>query len=111
MLIKVIADRLAEAFTEHLHQLVRKKYWGYAKNETLNNDELLKEKYTGIRPAPGYPACPDHKAKDKIWSILEVEKNTGIKLTETRAMYPEASVCGWYFSHPQSCYFSTLANE
>ena len=111
ILIKVLADRLAEAFTEHLHEKVRKEYWGYAKNELLKNDELIQEKYLGIRPAPGYPSCPDHREKDKIWNLLNVEKHTGIRLTESRAMHPASSVCGWYFSHPNACYFSTLANE
>ena len=103
---KVLADRLAEAFAERLHQRVRKEFWRYAADESLNNDSLLHEKYMGIRPAPGYPACPDHAEKDKIWKLLNVEENTGITLTESRAMYPAASVSGWYFSHPESRYFS-----
>jgi 5-methyltetrahydrofolate--homocysteine methyltransferase len=111
ILVKVLADRLAEAFSEYLHERVRKEFWGYSEKENFNNDELIKEKYTGIRPAPGYPSCPDHSEKDKIWDILDVEKHTGIQLTESRAMLPTASVCGWYFSHPESCYFSTLGNE
>ena len=111
ILVKVLADRLAEAFTEHLHERVRKEIWGYAENESFNKDDLINEKYLGIRPAPGYPSCPDHSEKDKIWGILNVEENTGIRLTESRAMYPAASVCGWYFSHPESCYFSTLGND
>ena len=111
ILVKVLADRLAEAFTEHLHERVRKEIWGYAANESFNKEDLINEKYLGIRPAPGYPSCPDHSEKDKIWDILNVEENTGIRLTESRAMYPAASVCGWYFSHPESCYFSTLGND
>ena len=111
ILVKVLADRLAEAFTEHLHERVRKEIWGYAENESFNKEDLINEKYLGIRPAPGYPSCPDHSEKDKIWDILNVEENTGIWLTESRAMYPAASVCGWYFSHPESCYFSTLGND
>lgn len=106
IMIKALADRLAEAFAEHLHELVRKKYWGYTQNEKLTNDELIKEKYTGIRPAPGYPAQPDHTEKPIIFSLLDVEKNTGIKLTESMAMYPAASVCGLYFAHPEAKYFN-----
>ena len=110
IMAKVLADRLAEALTEKIHEKVRKEYWGYASNEKLTNDELIKEKYIGIRPAPGYPSCPNHEEKDKIWKLLNVQENTGILLTETRAMYPAASVCGWYFSHPESKYFSVLNN-
>ncbi len=106
IMAKVLADRLAEAFAERLHERVRKEFWGYAPNEKLDNDSLIKEKYQGIRPAPGYPACPGHEEKDLIWELLKVEENTGISLTENRAMYPAASVCGWYFSHPESRYFS-----
>ena len=106
IMAKVLADRLAEAFAERLHQRMRKEFWGYATDESMNNDSLINEKYQGIRPAPGYPACPDHAEKDKIWKMLNVEKNTGITLTESRAMYPAASVTGWYFSHPESRYFS-----
>ena len=106
IMVKIIADRLAEAFGEQLHEKVRRKFWGYAYDEVLTTEELIKEKYRGIRPAPGYPACPDHSEKDKIWEILSVKENIGIKLTETRAMVPAASVCGWYFSHPRSKYFS-----
>ena len=111
IMAKVLADRLAEAFAERLHQFVRVEYWGYATDERLNIDSLIKEKYHGIRPAPGYPACPDHSEKDMIWKLLNVEKNIGITLTETRSMFPAASVCGWYFSHPESCYFKTQSNE
>ena len=106
IMAKVLADRLAEAFAERLHQRMRKEFWGYATDESMNNDSLINEKYQGIRPAPGYPACPDHAEKDKIWKLLNVEENTGISLTESRAMYPAASVSGWYFSHPDSRYFS-----
>ncbi len=106
IMAKVLADRLAEAFAERMHERVRKEFWGYAADETLDNAKLIKEKYQGIRPAPGYPACPDHVEKDKIWALLHVEENTGITLTESRAMYPAASVSGWYFSHPESRYFS-----
>ena len=106
IIVKAIADRIAEAFAEHLHELVRKDYWGYASNEQLSNKELIKEKYIGIRPAPGYPAQPDHTEKPIIFSLLEAEKNTGITLTENLAMYPAASVCGLYFSHPESRYFT-----
>ena len=110
IMAKVLADRLAEALAEKMHEDVRKKYWGYASKEHLNNEELIKEKFLGIRPAPGYPSCPNHKEKDKIWKLLDVQKNTGITLTETRAMYPAASVCGWYFAHPDSKYFSVINN-
>ena len=106
IMVKIIADRLAEAFAECMHKKIRTEIWGYANCESLNNDELIKEKYQGIRPAPGYPACPNHDEKDKIWKILDVEKNIQISLTENKAMYPEASICGWYFSHPKSKYFS-----
>ena len=111
IMVKVIADRFAEAAAEWLHEKVRKEHWGYAENEDLILDELLKGKYIGIRPAPGYPACPDHKEKDKIWQLLSVRDNIGVQLTESRAMFPAASVCGWYFSHPKAKYFSVLKNE
>ena len=103
--LQALADRLAEAFAELLHERVRKEYWGYAKTEHLANDALIKEEYVGIRPAPGYPACPDHTEKYKLFSLLNASENAGIELTESLAMYPAASVCGWYFSHPQSQYF------
>ncbi|MEJ2103415.1 MAG: methionine synthase, partial [Ignavibacteriaceae bacterium] len=106
IMVKAIADRLAEAFAEHLHELVRKKYWGYDSDEKFSNEELIREKYIGIRPAPGYPAQPDHTEKPIIFSLLEVEKNTGIKLTESLAMYPAASVSGLYFASPKAKYFS-----
>ncbi|HRG89158.1 MAG TPA: methionine synthase, partial [Chitinophagales bacterium] len=105
ILLKALADRLAEAFAERMHQRVRKEFWGYAANETLSNEELIQEKYQGIRPAPGYPACPDHTLKPQIWQLLDVEKNTGITLTESYAMYPTASVSGFYFTSPHVKYF------
>ena len=111
IMVKAIADRLVEAFAERLHQMIRTEYWGYANENNFNRSDLINEKYDGIRPAPGYPACPDHVEKDTIWKILNVEKNVGISLTENRAMYPASSVCGWYFSHPDSRYFSVLSNE
>jgi len=106
ILTKAIADRLAEAFAEYLHLMVRKKYWGYAPEEELKYDELIKEKYQGIRPAPGYPAQPDHTEKPIIWELLDVEKRTGIILTESMAMFPASSVSGLYFAHPESKYFN-----
>ncbi len=105
ILLKALADRLAEAFTELIHKKVRKEYWGYAQEESLENEELIKEKYKGIRPAPGYPACPEHTEKITLFDLLDVENNIGITLTESCAMYPAASVSGWYFSHPDSKYF------
>ncbi len=105
ILLESLADRLAEAFAERLHERVRTEFWGYAEGEHLDNQELLKERYDGIRPAPGYPACPDHTEKMKLWDLLDVEENTGITLTESMAMWPGAAVSGWYFSHPQSQYF------
>lgn len=106
IMIKAIADRLAEAFAEYLHEQVRKVYWGYAADENLTNEELIRENYQGIRPAPGYPACPDHTEKAAIWQLLDVEKRIGMQLTESYAMWPGASVAGWYFSHPESKYFA-----
>lgn len=105
IMLKALADRLAEAFAERLHERIRKEFWAYAPNENLSNEELVSEKYRGIRPAPGYPACPDHTEKPVIWQLLDVEKNTGIKLTESFAMYPAASVSGFYFANAQSKYF------
>jgi 5-methyltetrahydrofolate--homocysteine methyltransferase len=105
ILFKALADRLAEAFAEHLHQEVRKTYWGYVAEETLSNEELIKEKYQGIRPAPGYPACPDHTEKTQLFDLLDAEKAISVHLTEHFAMHPASSVSGWYFSHPQSQYF------
>ncbi len=106
IMTKALADRLAEAFAEHLHELVRTNYWGYARGEQLYNDDLIKEKYQGIRPAPGYPAQPDHTEKALIFDLLEAEKNTSIRLTENLAMYPAASVSGLYFAHRESKYFN-----
>ena len=104
-MIKALADRLAEATAEYLHEKIRKEYWGYDSEENLSNSELIAEKYKGIRPAPGYPACPDHLEKNVIWNLLDVEKNIGIKLTESLAMWPASSVSGYYFSHPEAKYF------
>ncbi|MEP6798823.1 MAG: methionine synthase [Lapillicoccus sp.] len=105
ILLESLADRLAEAFAERLHERVRKEFWAYAPDEHLDNTSLIEEKYAGIRPAPGYPACPDHTEKLTLWSLLDAEARTGITLTESMAMWPGASVSGWYFSHPQSQYF------
>ena len=105
IMLQVLADRFAEAFAECLHLKTRKEYWGYATHEHLTNDELIHEKYQGIRPAPGYPACPDHTEKYKLFDLLNVTENIGITLTESLAMYPASSVCGWYFAHPQSQYY------
>ena len=105
IMLQALADRLAEAFAEFLHKKTRTEFWGYVQDEQLNNEELIKEQYVGIRPAPGYPACPDHTEKYKLFALLQVTENTGIRLTESLAMYPASSVCGWYFSHPQSQYF------
>ncbi|WP_425234281.1 methionine synthase [Ulvibacterium sp.] len=105
IMVKALADRLAEAFAEYLHKEVRTQYWGYANDENLSNEELIKESYKGIRPAPGYPACPDHLEKLTIWKLLEVEKNIGVKLTESLAMWPAASVSGYYFGHSEARYF------
>jgi len=105
IMVQILADRFVEAFAECLHEKVRKEYWGYAKDENLTNEQLIKEEYKGVRPAPGYPACPDHTEKLKLFSLLDVTQNIGIELTESLAMNPPASVCGWYFAHPQSHYF------
>ncbi len=105
IMVKALADRLAEAFAERLHYLVRKKYWGYSPEEELTTRQLIREKYRGIRPAAGYPACPDHTEKATIWNLLEVEKNISVHLTESYAMYPAAAVSGLYFGHPRSHYF------
>jgi len=105
IMIKALADRLAEAFAEYLHKEVRTKHWGYAANEDLANEELINEKYKGIRPAPGYPACPDHLEKLTIWEMLQVEEKIGVKLTESLAMWPAASVSGYYFGNPEARYF------
>ena len=106
IMVKALADRLAEAFAEYLHERVRKVIWGFAPNENLSNEELIRENYQGIRPAPGYPACPEHTEKAAIWRLLAVEAQTGMKLTESYAMWPGAAVSGWYFSHPDSRYFA-----
>jgi 5-methyltetrahydrofolate--homocysteine methyltransferase len=105
ILLKALADRLAEAFAECLHERVRKEFWGYASDEALGNDDLVAEKYRGIRPAPGYPACPDHTEKATLFALLDATNNAGIELTESFAMYPASAVSGWYFSHPDSQYF------
>jgi len=107
IMLKALADRLAEAFAEKMHERIRKEFWSYAKDEELTNDMLIKEQYQGIRPAPGYPASPDHTEKATLWQLLDAEKNTGIQLTDSYAMFPAASVSGIYFSHPQSQYFGT----
>ena len=105
IMVKALADRLAEATAEYLHEYLRKEFWAYAADEQLTNDDLIRENYKGIRPAPGYPACPDHHQKEVIWNLLNVEEEVGISLTESLAMYPAASVSGFYFAHPQAKYF------
>ncbi|MCY3820409.1 MAG: methionine synthase [Gammaproteobacteria bacterium] len=105
IMLKALADRLVEAFAEHLHERVRKEFWGYAADESFTNDELIAERYQGIRPAPGYPACPDHSEKETLFELLDATAATGAKLTESYAMWPAATVAGWYFSHPESRYF------
>ncbi|QJQ96633.1 MULTISPECIES: methionine synthase [Halomonadaceae] len=107
IMVQALTDRLAEAFAERIHERVRKEFWGYAPQESLDNDSLIAEKYQGIRPAPGYPACPDHTEKATLFRLLDAERNSGLVLTENFAMWPAAAVSGWYFSHPQSKYFST----
>ncbi|MET6757928.1 methionine synthase [Pseudoalteromonas sp. NCIMB_1079] len=109
IMIKAVADRLAEAFAEYLHEQVRKEYWGFAPDENLENDELIRENYQGIRPAPGYPACPEHTEKKKIWQLLDTEKRIGMQLTSSYAMWPGAAVSGWYFSHPEAKYYAVAA--
>jgi 5-methyltetrahydrofolate--homocysteine methyltransferase len=106
IMLKALADRLAEAFAEQLHERTRRELWGYAPGETLTNRELIQEAYCGIRPAPGYPACPDHTEKAELWRLLDPEKRAGIRITESFAMYPTAAVSGWYFAHPQAKYFA-----
>jgi 5-methyltetrahydrofolate--homocysteine methyltransferase len=106
IILKALADRLAEAFAEHMHARVRREFWGYAKDETLTNEQLINEEYQGIRPAPGYPACPDHTEKGPLFALLEAEKRAGIIITESYAMVPTAAVSGFYFSHPESTYFA-----
>ena len=105
IMLKALSDRLAEAFAERLHERVRREFWAYASDEELTNQELIGEKYQGIRPAPGYPACPDHSEKSKLFELLNAEQEIGVWLTENFAMDPAASVCGFYFSHPRSRYF------
>ena len=105
ILLESLADRLAEAFAERMHQRVRKEFWGFQPDEQLDNEALIGEKYVGIRPAPGYPACPEHTEKATLWELMDVQERTGIELTESMAMWPGAAVSGWYFSHPQSQYF------
>jgi 5-methyltetrahydrofolate--homocysteine methyltransferase len=106
IMLKALADRLAEAFAEYLHQRVRREFWGYAPQESLSNDDLIAERYRGIRPAPGYPACPDHTEKALLWQLLDPETHAGIRLTESYAMWPTAAVSGLYFAHPDSKYFA-----
>jgi 5-methyltetrahydrofolate--homocysteine methyltransferase len=105
IMAKALADRLAEAFAEWLHAKARED-WGYGKEERLSNDDLIRERYRGIRPAPGYPACPDHTEKRQLFDLLKAEQHAGIRLTESFAMYPAASVSGWYFAHPKAKYFA-----
>jgi 5-methyltetrahydrofolate--homocysteine methyltransferase len=105
IMVKALADRLAEAFAEYLHREIRVLYWGYAPGEQLDNESLIREAYKGIRPAPGYPACPDHLEKQTIWELLDVEGRIGVRLTESLAMWPTASVSGYYFAHPKATYF------
>ncbi|UTW54474.1 methionine synthase [Kordiimonas sp. SCSIO 12610] len=105
IMVKALADRLAEAFAEHMHERVRKEFWGYAADEALDNEEIIKERYKGIRPAPGYPACPDHSEKPALFNLLNAQENTGVELTESFAMTPTAAVSGYYFSHPKAKYF------
>jgi 5-methyltetrahydrofolate--homocysteine methyltransferase len=106
IILKALADRLAEALAEYLHERVRKEFWGYDAKERLTNRELIDEKYRGIRPAPGYPACPDHTEKGRLWQLLDAEASIGLSLTESYAMVPTAAISGFYFSHPDSHYFS-----
>ena len=105
ILLKALADRLAEAFAERMHERVRKEFWGYAQGEALDNAALIAERYRGIRPAPGYPACPDHSLKPILFDMLDAEENTGLSLTESFAMWPTSAVSGLYFGHPESAYF------
>ena len=105
ILLESLADRLAEAFAERLHEKVRRELWGYAPDEHLSMDDLIHERYAGIRPAPGYPACPEHTEKETLMALLGGRERTGIRLTESMAMWPGASVSGWYFAHPDSQYF------
>jgi 5-methyltetrahydrofolate--homocysteine methyltransferase len=106
IMLKALADRLAQAFAEHMHLRVRKEFLGYDKDENLTSEELIKERYKGIRPAPGYPACPNHSEKLKLLKLLETEKTTGVELASSYAMMPASSVSGWYFVHPEARYFA-----
>jgi len=106
IMVKALADRLAEAFAERLHERVRKEYWGYAAGEALDSEHLIREEYQGIRPAPGYPACPDHTEKELLFRLIDATKNAGVTLTESFAMWPASAVSGFYFSHPESQYFA-----
>jgi len=106
ILVQAICDRLAEAFAEYLHQKTRKEYWGFAADETLDNNDLIREKYQGIRPAPGYAACPEHTEKQVIWDLMNVQQQIGMELTSSCGMFPGASVSGWIFSHPESRFFA-----
>ena len=105
IMLKALADRFAEAAAEHFHERVRREFWGYANDERLSNYELIHERYRGIRPAPGYPSCPEHTEKAKLWQLLDADRTTGIQLTESFAMFPTAAVSGWYLSHPEAHYF------
>ena len=105
IMLKAVADRLAEAFAERLHEKIRQEFWGYVQNESLDNEALIAEQYRGIRPAPGYPACPDHTEKETIFRLLDAQNNVGVQLTDSFAMTPAASVSGLYFAHPDAAYF------
>ena len=111
IMLKALADRLAEAFAERMHERVRKEFWAYAENENFDNEALIAEKYKGIRPAPGYPACPEHREKETLFDLLKVTENTGIELTDSMAMYPAAAVSGWYYAHQKAKYFGLGAIE
>jgi 5-methyltetrahydrofolate--homocysteine methyltransferase len=106
IMLKALADRFAEACAEHFHEKARRELWGYSARETLTNDQLIREEYRGIRPAPGYPACPEHREKAKLWQLLDAERAAGIRLTESYAMHPTAAVSGWYIAHPDAHYFA-----
>lgn len=106
IMLKALADRLAEALAERMHERVRREFWGYASDERLDNEALIKEQYRGIRPAPGYPACPEHTEKGLLWELLKPEENAGMSITESYAMLPTAAVSGWYFAHPEARYFN-----
>ena len=106
IMVKALADRFAEAFAELLHEQVRKEHWGYACDENLSNEALISEAYSGIRPAPGYPACPEHSEKATLFTLLDIENAINCRLTDSYAMYPAASVSGWYFAHPDARYFA-----